>query len=80
MTHDTYDRLPHLRLSVFLCAGRYDGTATPANQQVLHQQTPGAQLEFFEDGHQFCLQDPRAFERSIVRKAAMLRFALRSPL
>ena len=80
MAHDTYDRLPRLRLPVCICGGRYDGTTTPANQQALHQQIPGARLEFFEDGHQFYLQDPRAFKRIIARKAAMPRFALRSPL
>ena len=29
--HDTCDRLPSLRLPVYICGGRYDGIAPPAN-------------------------------------------------
>jgi 3-oxoadipate enol-lactonase len=61
--HDTYERLPTLRMPVYLCGGRYDGSATPANLEAMQKQIPRAQLEFFEGGHLFFLQDPRAFER-----------------
>jgi 3-oxoadipate enol-lactonase len=61
--HDTYDRLPKLHLPVYICGGRYDGIAPPANLEALHKQIPGAQLEFFEGGHLFLVQDPRAFRR-----------------
>jgi 3-oxoadipate enol-lactonase len=63
MGHDTYDRLPNLHLPVYICGGRYDGIAPPANLEALHKQIPGAQLEFFEGGHLFFMQDPRAFRR-----------------
>lgn len=62
-SHDTYDRLPSLRLPVYICGGRYDGIALPANLEALHKQIPGARLEFFEGGHLFLMQDPRAFKR-----------------
>ena len=61
--HDTYDRLPCLRLPVYICGGRYDGIAPPANLEALHKQIPDARLEFFEGGHLFLMQDARAFER-----------------
>jgi 3-oxoadipate enol-lactonase len=62
-SHDTYDRLPGLHLPVYICGGRYDGIALPANLEALQKQIPDARLEFFEGGHLFFIQDPRAFER-----------------
>ncbi len=62
-THDTYNRLPNLRLPVYICGGRYDGIAPPDNLEALHKQIPGARMELFEGGHLFFMQDPRAFER-----------------
>jgi 3-oxoadipate enol-lactonase len=61
--HNTYDRLPALRMPVYLCGGRYDGIATPANLEAIQKQIPGARLELFEGGHLFFIQDPRAFDR-----------------
>ena len=62
-SHDTYDRLPNLRLPVYICGGLYDVIALPANLEALHKQIPDARLEFFEGGHFFFIQDPRAFQR-----------------
>ncbi len=64
--HDTYDRLPQIRMPVFICGGRYDGIARPANLETLQKQIPNSRLEFFEGGHQFHIQDPRAYERIIA--------------
>ena len=61
--HDTYERLPMLRIPVYICGGRYDGIATPANLEAMKKQIPGARLELFEGGHLFFIQDLRAFER-----------------
>ena len=61
--HDTYDRLPDLRVPVYICGGRYDGIAIPANHEALHKQIPGARLEFFEGGHLFLIQDAQAFKQ-----------------
>lgn len=63
--HDTYDRLPTLTMPVFLCGGRYDGIASPANLAALQRQIPQAQLELFEGGHGFLQQDPAAYQRII---------------
>ena len=64
--HDTYDRLPALKMPVYLCGGRYDGIALPSNLRAMQKQIPGARLELFEGGHLFFLQDPRAFKRIIT--------------
>jgi 3-oxoadipate enol-lactonase len=64
--HDTYERLSHLRMPVYICGGRYDGIATPANLDAMQKQIPGARLELFEGGHLFFIQDPRAFERIVA--------------
>ncbi len=61
--HDTYDRLPSLRVPALLCGGHYDGQAPPANMRVLAERIPGAQLAFFEGGHGFLGQDPAAWVR-----------------
>jgi 3-oxoadipate enol-lactonase len=60
--HDTYDRLSKLRMPVYICGGRYDGIATPANLEAMQRQIPGSRLELFEGGHLFLIQDPRAFD------------------
>jgi 3-oxoadipate enol-lactonase len=64
--HDTFDRLPILSLPVFICGGWYDGIATPDNLKALQQQIQGSLLEFFQGGHLFFLQDPKAFERIVA--------------
>ena len=61
--HDTYERLPVLRMPVYICGGRYDGIATPAGFEAMGRQIPGSRLELFEGGHLFFIQDPRAVER-----------------
>jgi len=58
--HDTYGRLGRLGMPVLIAAGRYDGIAAPANQEAMHRAIPGSRLEWFEGGHVFMLQDPRA--------------------
>lgn len=63
--HDTYDRLPSLKMPVFICGGRYDGTASVANQHALKAQIPHAQLALFDGGHGFLQQDPTAHEQII---------------
>lgn len=63
--HNTYERLPSLTMPVYICGGRYDGTASVANQHALQNQIPHAQLELFDGGHGFLLQDPAAYSRII---------------
>ncbi len=64
--HDTYNRLPNLRMPVYICGGLYDGIAKPANLKAIQKQIPGSHLELFEGGHLFYIQDPRAFERIVA--------------
>ena len=64
--HDTYDRLPSLRMPVFLCGGNYDRQAPPENLRVLQERITGSRLEFFEGGHGFLREDPRAPQRVIA--------------
>ena len=63
--HDTWERLPSLKMPVLICGGRYDGIASPANLEAMHGQVPGSQLALFEGGHQFHVQDPAAWARII---------------
>ena len=64
--HDTYTRLPNLEMLVYICGGRYDGIAPIANLKAMEDQIPNASLEFFEGGHGFLSEDPKAFERIIA--------------
>lgn len=59
--HDTWERLPSLRMPVYICGGHYDGIATLANLEALHRQISGSRLEFFAGGHGFLMQDARAY-------------------
>jgi 3-oxoadipate enol-lactonase len=61
--HETYDRLPSISMPVFLAGGLYDRQAPPENLDVLHERIAGSRLEYFEGGHGFTREDPRAMER-----------------
>ena len=58
--HDTWERLDQIACPVLIAAGRFDGIARPETQQNLAARIPGAQLQFFDGGHMFMLQDPAA--------------------
>ena len=58
--HDTWQRLPGLRLPVSVFAGRYDAIATPEVQRRLAAGIAGAGYREFEGGHLFFVQDPSA--------------------
>jgi 3-oxoadipate enol-lactonase len=58
--HDTWDRLPTIACPVLIAAGRYDGIALPQTQHRMAARIPAAQLQFFEGGHLFMLQDRAA--------------------
>ena len=45
---------------MLIAAGRFDGIARPETQQNLAARISGAQLQVFEGGHMFMLQDPPA--------------------
>jgi 3-oxoadipate enol-lactonase len=58
--HDTWDRLPQIACPVMIAGGAYDGIALPKTQHGMAGRISGAQLQFFEGGHLFMLQDRTA--------------------
>ena len=58
--HDAWDRLAEIRCPVLIAAGRYDGVALPATQERMAERIADAQLQFFDGGHLFMLQDRAA--------------------
>lgn len=64
--HDTYERLPNLKMPVYVCGGRYDKTAPVENQLALWRMIPHARLSFFEGSHMLLWQDPFAFQSIAV--------------
>ncbi len=71
--HDTYHRLGTLTMPVMLAGGRYDRQAAPENMETLRDLIPGSRLEFFEGGHGFLREDPRALDRIITFLKGELR-------
>jgi 3-oxoadipate enol-lactonase len=58
--HDTSERLGAIACPTLVCGGRFDGIAPPANTEFLASAIPGAQLQLFDGGHAFFMQDPAA--------------------
>jgi 3-oxoadipate enol-lactonase len=71
--HDAYYRLGTLSMPVMLAGGRYDRQAPPENMETLRDLIPGSRLEFFEGGHGFLREDPRAMQRIIAFLKSELR-------
>lgn len=63
--HDTWDRLPSLAVPTLVAAGRHDGIAPLANAEALATRIPGAELQVFEGGHAFFLEDRAAWPAMI---------------
>jgi len=63
--HDTYDRLDQIKVPILICGGKYDANSPPSNHESLHKKIQGSKLEFFEGGHGFLNQDPKAYEKII---------------
>jgi len=68
--HDTADRLGSISCPTLVCGGRFDGIAPPANSEFLARAIPGAQLEMFDGGHAFFMQDATAIPAIIGFLAA----------
>jgi 3-oxoadipate enol-lactonase len=64
--HDTWDRLGQIDCPVMLAAGRYDGIALPETQERMASRIKGADLQYFEGGHLFMLQDRAALPAIIA--------------
>lgn len=63
--HDTWDRLGRIACPTLICAGRYDGIATPEAQPRMQSRIAGSELRYFEGGHLFMLQDANAMPAMI---------------
>ena len=59
--HDTWDELASLDCPTFVVGGEFDGQAPPDNLRRLAGRIPGAQLQLFDGGHLFLLQDRAAW-------------------
>ena len=68
--HDVGDRLGKISCPTLVAAGRYDGIAPPANSEAIAERIPNAELRFYEGGHAFFAQDPKAFPEIIAFLAA----------
>lgn len=64
--HDTWDRLDRIACPTLIAAGRYDGVALPATQTRMAARIPGAELQWFEGGHLFMMQDRAAYPAMIA--------------
>jgi 3-oxoadipate enol-lactonase len=58
--HDVVDRLPNITSPTLVAAGRYDGIAPLANSEAIANRVPDSQLQVYEGGHIFFIQDQRA--------------------
>jgi 3-oxoadipate enol-lactonase len=58
--HDVWDRLGEISAPTLIAAGRYDALALPATQERMLARIKDAKLEFFEGGHGFLQDDPKA--------------------
>ncbi len=59
--HDVWEELSAVRARTLVVGGRFDQQASPENVSNLASRIPGAALEFFDGGHLFLLQDPKAW-------------------
>ncbi len=62
-THDVIDLLPHLNQPTLIVGGYYDRVAPERNLQKLHDLIPNSDIEIFNGGHLFMLQDTTAWPR-----------------
>ncbi|MBV1877135.1 MAG: alpha/beta hydrolase [Pseudomonadales bacterium] len=59
--HDAVLGLTDITMPTLICAGRYDALAPLNNQHVMAEKIPNSQLEWFEGGHMFLIQDKAAW-------------------
>jgi len=62
-THDVVDLLPNLHHATLIVGGYHDRVAPEKNLQKLHDLIPNSELQIFNGGHLFMLQDPTAWAR-----------------
>jgi len=65
--HDTWDRLPELRMPVLLIHGSEDAVMPPGNSEVLASRIPDARLVILDGlGHLFWHEDPERSAKAIL--------------
>jgi 3-oxoadipate enol-lactonase len=64
--HDAADRLGRIGCPTYVCGGRTDGIAPPANSEFLAANIPEAELAMFDGGHLFLIQDRTALPAIIT--------------
>lgn len=58
--HDVWSRLHRINCPTLVACGGYDGIAPAANSEAIVSRIPGSELQRYEGGHLFVLQDQRA--------------------
>jgi 3-oxoadipate enol-lactonase len=61
--HNTWDDLATVTTPTLVCGGVFDAQAVPKNVRALANQIPKAELQMFDGGHAFLLQDPTAWTK-----------------
>ena len=65
--HDTWDRLPSLRMPVLVVHGTEDDVMPPGNGELLAQRIPGARLVLLDGlGHLFFHEDPPRAAQTVL--------------
>jgi pimeloyl-ACP methyl ester carboxylesterase len=65
--HDSWDRLPELRMPVLVLHGSEDEVMPPGNAEVIAERIPGAKLVLLEGlGHMFWHEDPERAAQAIL--------------
>jgi 3-oxoadipate enol-lactonase len=59
--HDVVGRLGEIEHDTLVCAGRYDDLAPVANSERIARRMPHAELQVFDGGHLFMVQDRQAY-------------------
>jgi 3-oxoadipate enol-lactonase len=63
--HNVHASLSEISVPTLICAGKYDGIAPPENQEAMLSAISGSQLQWFEGGHLFLIQDKSAWPATI---------------
>jgi pimeloyl-ACP methyl ester carboxylesterase len=58
--HDVCDRLDRITCPTLIACGNYDGIAPKPNSEAIGKRIDHADLRFYEGGHAFFAQDPKA--------------------
>lgn len=64
--HDVESRLAEIAVPTLICAGKYDGIAAPENQHGMASAIKKSELQWFEGGHLFLIQDKAAWPAIIA--------------